>query len=102
MSVHSHAPRGQAWQDPAAGSGEHGTHLPPIGYPSPVCSIDGDAIDRITAAIDQLANDTQEAGSNSELTSRVADLWRMVSELDPELARRTRRYTTPTDDAPSA
>jgi hypothetical protein len=76
-----------------------------VGYASPVCSIPGDAIDRIVAAIDQLASDAQDAKagvSEVELTSRVAILWQMVSDLDPELARRAQRYTGPVDGGPSA
>src|SRR5262249_39435001 len=75
------------------------------GYHSPVCSITGDAIDRIAAAIDQLASDAQDAKAGSgegELTTRIAALWEMVSDLDPELARRARRYTGPVDGGPSA
>jgi hypothetical protein len=70
-----------------------------------VCSNTGDAIDRIAAAIDQLASDAQDAkaGVNEdELATRVATLWQMVSDLDPELARRARRYTGPVDGGPSA
>ena len=77
----------------------------PLGYPSRVCSIMGDAIDRIAEAIDQLASDAQgEAGEadSSALAARVADLWSMITALDPELARRKRQYTTPADGAPSA
>ena len=76
----------------------------PAGYHSPVCSTTGDAIDRIAAAIDQLASDARDANgeaSEAELTGRVAALWQMVSDLDPELARRARRYTGPADGAPS-
>jgi len=65
----------------------------------------GDAIDRIAAAIDQLASDVQDASteaSEDELTTRIAALWQMVSDLDPELARRARRYTGPVDGGPSA
>jgi len=62
----------------------------------------GDAIDRIAEAIDQLANDAQGETSDRELAARVAELWLMVSALDPELARRQRRYTTPADGTPSA
>jgi hypothetical protein len=61
-----------------------------------VCSNTGDAIDRIVAAIDQLASDAHDLGdkaSEDELTARVAALWQMVSDLDPELARRAQRYT---------
>lgn len=73
-------------------------------YHSPVCSTPGDEIDRIAAAIDQLASDIRDdsGASERELTARVADLWRMVSDVDPELARRARRYTGPADDAPQA
>jgi hypothetical protein len=70
-----------------------------------VCSITGDAIDRIAAAIDQLASDVHDAkagASEGELTTRVATLWQMVSDLDPELARRAQRYTGPVDGGPSA
>jgi len=31
--------------------------------------------------------------SDPALAARVADLWQMVSDLDPELARRTQGYT---------
>jgi len=65
----------------------------------------GDAIDRIADAIDQLASDAQgekgEVGSGA-LAARVAELWLMVSALDPELARRARGYTRPSDGAPSS
>jgi hypothetical protein len=66
-----------------------------------VCSIKGDAIERIAEAIDQLACDAQGEVSRQELAARVAELWLMVSALDPELARRQRRYTTPADGAPT-
>lgn len=70
-----------------------------------MCSSTGDAIDRITAAIDQLASDIRDAGDaagHDELTTRVAVLWQMVSDLDPELARRARGYKAQADDGPSA
>jgi len=69
-----------------------------------VCSITGDAIDRIAAAIDQLASDAHDAKAGvtaDELTARIATLWQMVSDLDPELARRAQRYTGPADSGPS-
>jgi hypothetical protein len=71
------------------------------GYPSRVCSITGDPIDRIAAAIDQLARDAQAASNGPGLAARVALLWQMVSDLDPELARRTRGYTAADDGTPS-
>jgi hypothetical protein len=75
------------------------------GYHSPVCSSTEDAINRVAAAIDQLASDSRDAKggvSEGELTTRIAALWQMVSDLDPELARRTRKYTGLADGDPSA
>jgi hypothetical protein len=92
--VHSRARKNLKQATPQAGAGYH----------SPVCSNTGDAIDRIVAAIDQLASDaidTKAGASEDELTMRVATLWQMVSDLDPELARRARRYTGPVDGGPS-
>lgn len=76
-----------------------------LGYPSRVCSITGAAIDRIAAAIDQLASDARGEGGEprpGELAARVAELWLMVSALDPELARRKEHYTKPADGTPSS
>ena len=69
----------------------------------------GDAIELVAAAIDQLASDAQTArgtADSDDLAVRVASLWRMIGDLDPELARRAQRYagpaeTTPADGAPS-
>jgi len=83
-----------------AGSSLAKPHAPrvPVGYHSPVCSNVGDAIDRVTAAIDQLARDANGDASEPELAARVAGLWQMVSDLDPELARRTQGYAEPPGD----
>jgi hypothetical protein len=70
-----------------------------------VCSSRGDAIDRVAAAIDQLASDARDAQLtmlDAELATRIATLWEMVSDLDPELARRARRYAAPADGAPTS
>jgi hypothetical protein len=64
-----------------------------LGYSSSVCSNTGDAVDRLAAAIDQLARDARGDASDPALAARVAALWQMVSDLDPELARRTLGYT---------
>lgn len=105
-----------AYSSPAHWTGEPGTQTsaadpaetaapqPQAGYDSPVCSNTGDAIDRIVAAIDQLASDAHVANAKAredELTTRVATLWQMVSDIDPELARRAQRYTGPVDGDPS-
>jgi len=60
----------------------------------------GDAIDQIAEAIDQLASDAHGEASRQELTARVAGLWRMVTALDPELARRAEQYTYPDGGMP--
>jgi len=73
----------------------------PVGYPSRVCSNLGDAVQRIAAAIDQLASDAKDRADEQDLTARVADVWQMVSDLDPEVARHTRAYTAPADGGPS-
>ena len=69
-----------------------------------MCSSTGDAISRIVAAIDQLASDVHDARGGvdeAELATRIATLWRMVSDLDPELARRTQGYTREVGGEPS-
>jgi hypothetical protein len=69
-----------------------------------VCSNTRDAIDRIAAAIDQLATDVHDSTdgeSDEDLTARIASLWQMVGELDPDVARRTQRYTGPVDGGSS-
>jgi hypothetical protein len=74
---------------------------PVVGYPSPVCSSQGEAVDRIVAAIDQLAADARGRTDPRELTARVAGVWEMICDLDPELARRAQAYTTNEGGAPS-
>lgn len=76
-----------------------------VRYDSPVCSNTGDAIDRILAAIDQLESDAQDARGSTdqgEMTTRIATLWQMVSDLDPELARRAQGYTRQVGGEPSS
>jgi len=62
-----------------------------------VCSIPGDAIDRIAETIDQLAADLQADSGTPGMSARLADIWLMVTALDPELSRLISRYTTPAD-----
>lgn len=105
VSLHRHA-EPQSWPHGSAATdlGKLTAAKIAAGYHSPVCSSTGDAIDRIAAAIDQLASDARDANgeaSEAELTARVAALWQLVSDLDPELARRARRYTGPADGDPS-
>lgn len=65
-----------------------------------MCSITGDAIERIAAAIDQVASDAHGVADEVELTARIAEIWLMMGALDPELARRQQGYTAPADGTP--
>jgi hypothetical protein len=99
---HPHSPVPVAGKTAVANPAEQAASGIPVGYHPPMCSKTGDAIDRIAAAIDQLASDAHGAASERELTTRVAGLWQLVSDLDPELARRAQGYTAPADGGPSA
>jgi len=60
-----------------------------------VCSIE-----QVAAAIDQVARDACGLADEPALTARVAEIWLMMGALDPELARRQQKYTTPAEDTP--
>ena len=59
-----------------------------------VCSIDGGALRRVMEAIDRLEADRGNADA-ADLEARVAAVWSMVSEIDPDLARLASRYQKP-------
>ena len=61
-----------------------------------MCSIDESAIQRVAEAIDQLDADRKSADS-SGLEARIAEVWAMVRDIDPELARLASRYASPAD-----
>jgi hypothetical protein len=61
-----------------------------------VCSIDESALRRVVEAIDQLDADRKDADS-SGLEARIAAVWAMVREIDPELARLASGYVNPRD-----
>jgi hypothetical protein len=50
------------------------------------------AMDRLGAAIEELAAVAQRPGGSPDVTERLARLWEMVADLDPELARRLAEY----------
>ncbi len=56
-----------------------------------VCSIDESALRRVAEAIDQLDADRTSADS-AAMAARIAAVWAMVREIDPELARLASRY----------
>jgi len=76
------------------GVAETGTRATSGCYPSTVCSIDDPALRRVAEAIDRLEADRQGADS-ADLEARIAAVWSMVSDIDPELARLASRYSGP-------
>ena len=63
-------------------------------YDSTVCSTEGGALRRVAEAIDQLEADRQNTDP-ADLEARIAAVWSMVTEIDPELARLASRYQKP-------
>ena len=59
-----------------------------------MCSIDESAPRRLAEAIDQLDADRKSADA-AALEARIAAVWAMVREIDPELARLTSKYANP-------
>ena len=59
-----------------------------------VCSIEESALRRVAEAINQLDADRRSADS-AGLEARIAEVWAMVGEIDPELARLASRYANP-------
>jgi hypothetical protein len=59
-----------------------------------VCSIDESALRRVADAIEQLDADRKSADL-AALEARIAAVWAMVREIDPELARLTSKYANP-------
>ena len=59
-----------------------------------VCSIEGGALRRVTEAIDRLEADRGNTDA-ADLAARIAAVWSMVSEIDPDLARLASRYQKP-------
>jgi len=60
-----------------------------------VCSTTSEQLAKIGKAIDELAADSrapQGAWSDASFEDRLAGIWAMVAELDPELARRMPSY----------
>jgi len=72
------------------------TRAAPDCYPSTVCSIDDPALRRVVEAIDRLEAD-RRVTDTADLEARIAAVWSMVSEIDPELARLASRYQNRAD-----
>jgi hypothetical protein len=67
-----------------------------------MCSIPDARLALIGQAIDRLAEEARtgtqpgEPGTD-DVAQRLADIWAMVAELDPALARRLPKYAAPAD-----
>ena len=61
-----------------------------------VCSTDESALRRVAEAIDQLDADRKSADS-AALAARIAAVWAMVREIDPQLARLVAKYANLSD-----
>lgn len=64
-------------------------------YCSSMCSTASERLARIGMAIDELAADClapDRAGPDAGMQERLAGIWAMIAELDPELARRMPEY----------
>jgi hypothetical protein len=61
-----------------------------------MCSTLADRLARIEQAIDELAAESGTAG----VEDRLARLWQMVADLDPELSRRMAGYRGAEEEAP--
>ena len=60
-----------------------------------MCSTPEPSLDDLTRAIDELAAASRAGAAPGTLNERIAQLWAMVADLDPELARRLSRYQRP-------
>jgi hypothetical protein len=76
----------------------------PAGYHSDVCSTTEGFTDsertpeplaRILAALDGLERDLQANPGSTKSVARVADIWAVMSEVDPDLARLVGQYLEP-------
>jgi hypothetical protein len=71
-----------------------------------VCSTDESALRRVAEAIDRLEADYRAArragrtagpksADSSSLEARIAEIWAMVSAIDPQISRLASRYADP-------
>ena len=60
-----------------------------------MCSIEGGTIAEVISATDRLAEDAAAGLPAAEMSARVAGIWVMLADLDPELARLRAAYEHP-------
>ena len=89
LEIHSCYPQLRHAETPARAT--------PDCYDSTVCSSEGDALRRVAEAIDRLEAD-RENTDPADLEVRIAAVWSMVIEINPELARLASGYEKPGDE----
>lgn len=57
-----------------------------------MCSDDGDPLTALIEAIEALAAESLSPSAAADLTERVAAVWTLIVNMDPELAERAARY----------
>lgn len=57
-----------------------------------MCSIPDSPVGRLARAIEDLAADCRGGAADSQVAERIARIWGMIADLDPELARRRSGY----------
>ncbi|MGH3155686.1 MAG: hypothetical protein ACRDNF_03780 [Streptosporangiaceae bacterium] len=62
-----------------------------------MCSTQESPLGRLARAIDDLAADSREGTAQADAAERIARLWGMLADLDPELARRRPGYEDTAD-----
>jgi hypothetical protein len=62
-----------------------------------VCSTSPVSLGHLVQAIDELAADIAAGTAPAHLAKRIAAIWGMIADLDPELARRRPGYEHSTD-----
>jgi hypothetical protein len=75
----------------SGGCAEAPARASPGCYDSTVCSIEGDALRRVAEAIDRLEADRGNTDA-ADLEARVAAVWLILGEIDPELTRLASGY----------
>jgi hypothetical protein len=66
-----------------------------IATPGSVTAVAADVVERLARAIDDCAAVARHpsAASEPDLAERLATLWTMLTDADPELAARTAKYS---------
>jgi hypothetical protein len=67
-----------------------------------VCSTPESPLSRLVRAIDELAAECRDGAAQAQLAGRIAQVWEMMADLDPELARRRPGYQGSGDGHPHA